>query len=58
MFLAFGFEFSEIWNQMGDFECDCVIEFGYDVYGLMYGLFGVLSWFWSLGVSLGRFGRF
>ena len=53
MFLAFGFEFSEIWNQMGDFECDCVIELGYDVYGLMYGLLGVLRWFWGLGLSLG-----
>ena len=36
-----------------DFEYDCVIELGYDVYGLMYGLFGVLIWFWGLGLSLG-----
>ena len=34
---------------MGGFEYDCVIELGYDVYGLMYGLFEVWNWFWGLG---------
>ena len=37
-------------------ENNCVIELDYDGYRLGYGLFGVLSWFWGLGMSLECFG--
>ena len=50
MWFGFGFKLLTFWfellrheTQEWIFGCDCVIEFGYDVYRLLKGSFGVLN---------------